>query len=219
MNYIIPELHKSALITIDTQCDFTLPGAPAEIPGTTDVVPNMKHLLQKYRQAALPIIHVVRLYLPDGSNADICRRELIESGKRIVCPGTSGAELVEDLKPLANHRLDSKLLLEGKVQDWGNNEYVMYKPRWGAFFKTPLEEHLKNLDRNTLIFCGCNFPNCPRTSIYQASERDFRIVLAQDAVSGIYEQGRNEMNNIGVFLWNTGMLIERLKNLNNRERK
>ncbi|MCP4351680.1 MAG: cysteine hydrolase [Desulfobacterales bacterium] len=210
MNYIAPELNKSALITIDTQCDFTLPGAPAEIPGTTDVIPNMKRLLQKYRQAALPIIHIVRLYLPDGSNADICRREMIESGKRIVCPGTIGAELVEDLKPSKNHRLDSELLLKGKVQDWGNNEYVICKPRWGAFFKTPLEEHLKNLDINTLVFCGCNFPNCPRTSIYQASERDFRIVLVQDAVSGIYEQGRNEMNNIGVFSWDTRMLIEKL---------
>ncbi|MCP4108755.1 MAG: cysteine hydrolase [Desulfobacteraceae bacterium] len=210
MNYIAPELNKSALITIDTQCDFTLPGTPAEIPGTTDVIPNMKRLLQKYRQAALPIIHIVRLYLPDGSNADICRKELIESGKKIVCPGTPGAELVEDLKPSKNHRLDSELLLKGKVQNWGNNEYVIYKPRWGAFFKTPLEEHLKNLDINTLVFCGCNFSNCPRTSIYQASERDFRIVLVQDAVSGIYEQGRNEMNNIGVFLWDTRMLIEKL---------
>ena len=34
------------------------------------------------------------------------------------------------------------------------------------------------------MFCGCNFPNCPRTSIYEASERDFRVVLARDAISG-----------------------------------
>lgn len=208
--YIIPELHKSALVIIDTQCDFTLPNAPAEIPGTTDALPNMKRLAWKYRQSGLPIIHIVRLYLPDGSNADICRKELIENGKRIVCPHTQGAEIVEDLKPSADHRLDSALLLKGKVQDWGNSEYVIYKPRWGAFYKTPLKDHLKKLDITTLVFCGCNFPNCPRTSIYQASERDFRIVLAEDAVSGIYEQGRNEMRNIGVFLRSTDMLIEKL---------
>lgn len=40
----------------------------------------------------------------------------------------------------------------------------------------------------TLVFCGCNVPNCPRTSIHQASERDFRVVLAQDAISGLYDR-------------------------------
>jgi nicotinamidase-related amidase len=51
---------------------------------------------------------------------------------------------------------------------------------------------------STLLFCGCNFPNCPRTSIYEASERDFRVVLVRDAVSGLYERGEQELANIGV---------------------
>ena len=51
---------------------------------------------------------------------------------------------------------------------------------------------------NTLVVCGCNFPNCPRTSVYEASERDLRVVLVEDAISGLYEQGRREMENIGV---------------------
>jgi nicotinamidase-related amidase len=57
----------------------------------------------------------------------------------------------------------------------------MYKPRWRAFYNTLLEKHLHNLDVNTVVVCGCNFPNCPRTTIYEASERDFRIILAKDA--------------------------------------
>ena len=57
---------------------------------------------------------------------------------------------------------------------------------------------------------GCNFPNCPRTSIYEASERDFRIVLAEDAVSGLYRTGREELENIGVRLMPTADLIEAL---------
>ena len=51
-----------------------------------------------------------------------------------------------------------------------------------------------------MVFCGCNFPNCPRTSIYEASERDFRVVLVRDAVSGLYERGERELTNIGVHL-------------------
>ena len=76
----------------------------------------------------------------------------------------------------------------------------MYKPRWGAFFKTPLEGHLREHGISTLVFCGCNFPNCPRTSIYEASERDFRVVLPTDAISGLYERGEQELAAIGVQL-------------------
>jgi len=58
----------------------------------------------------------------------------------------------------------------------------------------------------SLAFTGCNFPNCPRTSIYEASERDFRIVLVADAVSGLYEQGRKELQDFGVMLMTAGQL-------------
>jgi hypothetical protein len=57
---------------------------------------------------------------------------------------------------------------------------------------------------DTLVFCGCNFPNCPRTSIYEASERDFRIVLAHDALSGLYERGERELGAIGVLMLAAG---------------
>ena len=77
---------------------------------------------------------------------------------------------------------------------------MLYKSRWGAFYQTQLEAFLHQLQVNTLIFGGCNFPNCPRTSIYEASERDFRLVLAQDAMSGLYERGLQELRGIGVTI-------------------
>ena len=80
----------------------------------------------------------------------------------------------------------------------GLKEWIMYKPRWGAFFGTKLEEHLRSLGTSTVVFAGCNFPNCPRTSIYEASERDFRVVAIEDAISGVYEKGRTELAGIGV---------------------
>jgi nicotinamidase-related amidase len=51
---------------------------------------------------------------------------------------------------------------------------------------------------NTLVFIGCNFPNCPRSTIYDASSRDFRIVAVQDAISGLYDKGLEELHGIGV---------------------
>ena len=90
----------------------------------------------------------------------------------------------------------------------GSKEVVIYKPRWGAFFKTSLEGYLHEFGVSSLAFTGCNFPNCPRTSIYEASERDFKIVLVEDAVSGLYERGKDEMRNIGVLLMRAKELEE-----------
>lgn len=196
-----------ALITIDMQNDFTLPGSPAQIPGTMDVIPNIRRLLEYFRKIKAPIIHVVRLYLVDGSNVDLCRREIIRSGKSIVRPGTEGAELVAHLKADPSIKLDADNLLRGNMQMIRENEYIMYKSRWGAFYQTPLEKFLKDIGMDSLVFAGCNFPNCPRTSIYEASERDFRIALALDAVSGVYEQGIRELERIGVITKGTDQLI------------
>jgi nicotinamidase-related amidase len=205
--YTEPRFTSSALITIDTQNDFTLDNAPAQIEGTKEVIPNMVQLIDSYRKRGLPIIHVIRLYLTDGSNVDLCRRQVIEEGKEIAAPESIGAELVSDLKPDASIKLNANELLAGKMQQIGDNEFVMYKPRWGAFYGTHLEEFLKERKSDTLVFSGCNYPNCPRTSIYEASERDFRVVLATDAISQLYPKGEEELRNIGVSLLNTYEIV------------
>lgn len=199
-NYTDPDFDNCALLTVDTQNDFTLKGAPAEIKGTLAVIPIMARLVSDFRAKRRPIVHIVRLYLQDGSNVDLCRRAMIEGGDRIVTPGSDGAELVDDLKPNPDIRMDYQILLSGRFQKIGSNETIMYKPRWGAFYQTPLEDYLRRQRINTVIVSGCNYPNCPRTTIYEASERDFRVVLVYDAVSGLYERGRLEMKNIGVCL-------------------
>ena len=208
--YTEPHFDACALITIDVQNDFTLPDAPARIAGTMAVVPNVVRLLQAYRRHGLPIIHMVRLYQRDGANVDVCRRALIESGKAIAAPDTAGAELVTALWPQHYPGLNASRLLGGSPQQIGPNECVFYKPRWGAFYQTALEDFLHQHRLDTLVFCGCNFPNCPRTSLYEASERDFRLVLATDAMSQVYAKGEEEMANIGVTLLATKGLEERL---------
>jgi nicotinamidase-related amidase len=204
-DYTRPDFRSMALITIDMQNDF-LKGQPFEIPGTSEILPQMRELVETFRRARRPVIHVVRLYKPDGSNADLCRRSLVEQGAMIVCPGTSGAELVPPLCLAQETKLNTDMLLSGTLQPLGQDEWAIYKPRWGAFFGTSLEQHLLSLGVASLAFAGCNFPNCPRTSIYEASERDFRIVLVEDAISGLYDRGREELKDIGVVLMTSGQL-------------
>jgi nicotinamidase-related amidase len=125
------------------------------------------------------------------------RKLAIERGAQIAVPGSAGSQIATKLLPNPVE-LDHELLLSGELQHVGPREHVMYKPRWGAFYQTKLEQHLRDTGSDTLVFAGCNFPNCPRTSIYEASERDFRTVLVSDAVSGLDDRGIAECRTIGV---------------------
>jgi nicotinamidase-related amidase len=207
--YTDPEYHRSALITIDVQCD-TLDGGSFEVPGTSALLPRIGRLAATFRSRGAPIIHVVRIYKPDGSNVDLCRRDAVHRGASLVIAGSLGSQIAPPLLPSALPQLDSELLLRGGIQEAGSKEWIIYKPRWGAFFQTPLESHLRSLGISTLVFTGCNFPNCPRTSIYEASERDFRIVAIDDAISGLYDRGRAELENIGVMVVDTDSYMKEI---------
>lgn len=212
--YTQPQWKSSALITIDVQEDFSRKKAPAYIPGTEDILPSLSRLLTYFRTHSRPVIHIIRLYKKDGSNVDICRRAIIKEGMQLARPESKGAELVQELKPHKSTRLNHDQLLRGNPQKADENEWILYKPRWGAFYQTSLEEILRNLGVTTVAITGCNFPNCPRTTIYEASERDFRIVLVKDCVSGSYDRGFQELENIGVVLINSNKIID--NNLLNR---
>jgi nicotinamidase-related amidase len=204
--YTRPDLNSAALVIIDAQCDF-LDGQLLEIPGTSAVLPNIKLLLDAFRGHKKPVIHVVRIYRRDASNVDPCRKAAVEGGKPLLLEGSSGCQIAPGLLLSSKATLDFPLLLAGGIQYLSPSEVVIYKPRWGAFYGTPLNKYLKELGVSTLVFAGCNFPNCPRTSLYEASERDYRVVVATDAISGLYELGKNELRNIGVELLATRALL------------
>jgi len=199
-DYLSPERNRVALLTIDAQRDFCMSSGRAKGGCSAPFTAAMIRLTEGFRAKGRPIVHVVRLYRCDGSNVELCNRASIEEGQRVVMPGTSGAELIEGLKLDHSQRLDASLLLDGKFQNLGRNEWAMYKPRWSAFYQTPLEDHLKGQGITTLVISGCNFPNGPLASVYAASNRDFRIVLATDAVSCSNDATLAELARMGVYL-------------------
>ncbi len=192
-DYTSPDLTRSALVLIDVQNDFV--SGPSQVDGTAELLPAMARLLAAFRAAHRPIVHIVRLYVPGASDADPPRRAAIEAGRQIAAPHTDGAAVPANL--LA-HPLDYDSLLAGGVQHVAAGEVVMFKPRWSAFYRTSLDEHLHDLAVNTVVVAGCNLPICPRATLFDASERDYRAALVTDATSQVTPERLADLALIGV---------------------
>jgi nicotinamidase-related amidase len=93
MNYTRANWSSSALVVVDMQVDFAEGGA-SPIAGTAAVVSNVGRLTAAYRAAGLPIVHVVRLYVPGGSDVDPPRRAFVEAGGEVVAPGSAGSAIL-----------------------------------------------------------------------------------------------------------------------------
>ncbi|MFD4181631.1 cysteine hydrolase family protein [Rhodococcus sp. NPDC058514] len=189
--WIAPHLAESALLVVDTQRDF-VDGGSSPIPGTSQVLPAIARLLDAYRAARLPIVHIVRLYA--GDDVDLVRRSAIAAGAPMARPGTAGSQIVREF---GVPDLDPVLLLRGGVQQVSPTEVVLFKPRWSAFHRTELEAHLRERGVDTVVMAGCNYPNCPRATIVDASERDLRVLIAADAISGVDDRHLEEAGRIG----------------------
>ncbi|SEK70796.1 Nicotinamidase-related amidase [Rhodococcus maanshanensis] len=189
--WIAPHLATSALLVVDTQRDF-VDGGSSPIAGTTQVLPAIARLLEAYRSASRPIVHIVRLYA--GDDVDLVRRSAIAAGARMASPGTAGSQIVPEFG-VAD--LDPDLLLRGGLQQVSPTEVVLFKPRWSAFHRTDLESHLRERGVDTVVVAGCNYPNCPRATIVDASERDLRVLIAADAISGVDDRHLEEAGRIG----------------------
>ncbi len=195
--FTAPQYDRAALITIDVQKD-TLDGGSFEVPGTSAILEPINRLCRTFRAAGRPIVHVIRIYTTDAHDADPCRKSALLAGQPILLKGSPGRRPAEALLPGNDVRIDDDRLIKGAIQPIGPEEAIIFKPRWGAFYRTPLETHLKAMAVSTLVFCGCNYPNCPRTSIYQASERDFRITAVVDAISAMHPSDIAGLASIGV---------------------
>lgn len=206
-NYLAPDWANAALVIIDVQRDFV--SGPAAIPGTDVAVPAMAVAAAEFRRLGRPIIHVVRSYSPGESDVDLLRRSAVEGGAAMVVPGTPGAEIVPELLP-GPIEFDWESLRFGAFQQIGDAEYVLYKPRWSAFFRTPLDSLLGDLGVSTVVVAGANLPNCPRATLFDASELDYRTVLITDATSQTTPERLADFELIGVQLRSADEVVSAL---------
>jgi len=203
-NLVTPytELHadRCALLVIDTQNDYGDPGGAKPLPGIEEVIPRLVEVLEVFRRAGLPIVHVVRLYRENGSNVDPCRRWQFESGElRVVIPGTWGSQLVASTNP-TGAELDAEKLLAGEVQELTPLEFALYKPRFSAFHGTSLKGFLDSREIDSVVIVGLTFPNCVLAAQLSATDRDYRVGLVPAACTQVNDDGLLAMQNKGVQL-------------------
>ncbi len=117
-----------ALIVIDMQRDFAEPGGFGASLGNdvgriTKIVPDVKRLIQGFRDAGLPIIHTMECHRPDMSDLPPAKRNrgnpslrIGDEGPmgRILIAGEPGTAILSELAPV-------------------DGEVVIEKPGKGAF--------------------------------------------------------------------------------------
>ncbi len=153
-----------ALLIIDMQNDFVLPGSPVTVAGALATVPRIRRLLDAFRARSWPVMHITRAYRADGSDVEAFRRDAFLRGPQYLLPGTPGAQIVPALAPVPG-------------------EHVLVKPRFSAFMGTPLDLLLRRLGVQELVVSGTQYPNCIRATVLDAVCLDYAVTLVTDACS------------------------------------
>jgi nicotinamidase-related amidase len=126
------------------------------------VIPNLQRLQSACRRYGVEVI-----YLRIASLVRDCRDvSKLHRNAGLLAPASSKeAQILEEVKPL-------------------ENELVITKGCSGAFNCTSLDRILLNLGIRNLIFCGVGLNGCVETSVRDAGDRDYGVVLVSDACAG-----------------------------------
>jgi biuret amidohydrolase len=174
---------STALMIIDMQRDFVLPGGFGEALGNDvtrlqSTIEPTRRVLEAARRRGMIIVHTREGHRPDL--ADCPPSKLVRGrGKvrigdpgpmgRILVRGEIGHDIVPELYPL-------------------DGETVIDKPGKGAFYATDLELILRNRGIKTLMVCGVTTEVCVNTSVREANDRGFECVVLSDCVGSYFPE-------------------------------
>ena len=188
---------KPALLIIDMQRDFCLPGASFEVTGAMNVAEKIRIALAGCRRHNLPVVHVFRYYRADGSDVELTRYDAFMKAGTSLCRGTDSAGIVEGLEPI-----------EG--------EYLVVKQRWSGFFQTELDLLLRRLGVDHVVVTGVQTPNCIRGTVWDANSLDYEVTVLTDGTGAKTAEVHNanlfDMKNIGIQLMTAEEFVSSLPN-------
>jgi nicotinamidase-related amidase len=122
--------------------------------GGRAIIPNLQKLLEESRKRRFPIIFACDSFL-EG--------DFIFKGrmKAHSLRGTSGAQVVDDLKPKPS-------------------DILLPKRRFSAFFKTDLDQTLRTLGVDTIVVTGMTTEVCVMMTVMDGLSHDFSAILLED---------------------------------------
>jgi nicotinamidase-related amidase len=177
------DVGSTALLLIDMQRDFLLPGGFGETLGNDvsllqKVVPPLAEVLAAARAAGMLVIHTREGHLPDLSD---CPPAKLQRGKpsqrigdmgangRILIRGEYGHDIVDELAPI-----------EGEI--------VIDKPGKGAFYATELQAVLQTAGITRLIVTGVTTEVCVHTTVREANDRGYEALVLSDCVGSYFPE-------------------------------
>ena len=166
---------KTALVVIDLQNAFMLPGMPVEVPTAREIVPNVNKLAAATR-AAGGKVYWIKMNLEGQSEAwrvffdsDPRRTTLSE-----LTPGSRGFELYADL-------------------DVRPEDTILVKNRFSAFIQgsSDIDRHLRGAGIDTVIIAGTVTNVCCESSARDAMMLNYRLVFVSDANAALSDADHN----------------------------
>jgi ureidoacrylate peracid hydrolase len=168
---------KTAVIVVDMQNAFISKGGMFDLLGY-DILPNAKiiepirQICSRARSKSMKVIYIAHVFSPDlreiGPESSFWYKspKIFQEDPRwhdkFLIRGTWGADIIDQLKPQ-----DDDILVE--------------KPRFSAFFGTNLDVILKRYGVKWLLFVGCATNICVEASIRGAANLGYFPVLISDA--------------------------------------
>ena len=166
---------KTALVVIDLQNVFMLPGMPVEVPIARDIVPNVNKLAAATRAAGGKVVWV-KMCLEGQAEAwpvffegDPRRATLSE-----LTPGAHGFELYAEL-------------------DVQPQDDIVVKRRYSAFIQgaSDIDAHLRAAGVDTVIIAGTLTNVCCESSARDAMMLNYRVVFVADANAALSDAEHN----------------------------
>jgi ureidoacrylate peracid hydrolase len=166
---------KTALVVIDLQNAFMLPGMPVEVPTAREIVPNVNRLAAATRAAGGKVVWV-KMNLDGQSEAwrvffdgDPRRATLSE-----LTPGARGFDLHADL-------------------DVRPEDMTVVKKRFSAFIQgsSDIDRQLRDAGIDTVIIVGTLTNVCCESSARDAMMLNYRLVFVADANAALNDAEHN----------------------------
>lgn len=175
------ETTRTALVMIDMQRDFLLPGGFGEALGNdvsqlAGCISPARQLLDWARSVRMSVVHTKEAHAPDLSDCPPAKLQRGAPGKRIGDPGPMGRILIDgepgsdflpELAPLAGER-------------------VLRKPGKGAFYATDLDDWLQKRNISSLVFAGVTTEVCVQTTMREANDRGYNCLLIEEATASYF---------------------------------